>query len=132
MKGECCAMNPTRFLLGRLRYLRQAVRERPVRLLAIALLVVGSLPVLHCGAVLLIDAIFFGVSWAHDWEPSFLLIPALVGAGVGLVRLGLHLWQPGRKVGSHFLKWLALGVIAYAIGFVIWLSLFVRPQPPTP
>jgi hypothetical protein len=99
--------------LWRLRRLRAAMRERPARLLSIILFAVGSCAATHFGGVSLLILVM------SPPIPILLIWIPVTAAGIGLVWLSLHLWEPSRKVRPRFLLWLFAATVIYTIGLLV-------------
>jgi len=121
-----------RFLISafvsRTRHLLMQVRERPIRLLACGLFVVGSLVALHITGTIflvLLPTRFWPPWWDQDAGP-LLLCGLIVAAGAGLVWLSLRIWEPRRRVHPRFLLWLMSAAVVYAIGFIIYVEILAH------
>jgi hypothetical protein len=123
------------------RALWRAIKQRPIRMLSVVLMMTGSILAVHVAGVclfaLLIVAIvevqFGGVAFSSHWSEVFgpmLLVTPVVAAGAGSVWLSLRLWDPSRKIRARFLVWLLLGALFYAIGYGVCASAFLRPPVP--
>ncbi len=114
-------------LIARICYLWKAVKERPIRLVASASFVVGSLVAVYLmGTIFMVLVPTYWPPWWDQDAGPLLLCGLIVAAGAGMVWLSLRIWEPRRKVHPRFLLWLLSAAVVYAIGFIIYVEILAH------